>query len=401
MAKLSLKDLQLDQKKVLMRVDFNVPQDKDCTITDDTRIKATLPSIEYILDQGGKLILLSHLGRPKGKKDPKFSLKKVADRLSELLKKPVFFCEECIGEKAKAAVDKLNPGDVLLLENLRFHDEEEHQEAASGFAQQLASFGDVFVNEAFANSHRPHASIVMVPKYFKEKSAAGFLMEKEIDAFSKLLKSPKKPFYAIIGGAKVSSKLGMIKALLNKTDAILIGGAMAYTFLKASGFAVGNSLVEEEFIEEAKQILKLSENKKGAAIFLPVDHLASSDLSGNGKEFFCSSKEGIPEGFYGVDIGPLTIHLFTEELKKSKTVFWNGSLGIFEVPKFANGTISIAKVLASLKTESIVGGGDSIAALNTAQVADKIYHVSTGGGSGLEFLEYGILPGIEVLTEKT
>lgn len=398
MGKLFLKGLELVGKRVLMRVDFNVPQDQNRDITDDTRIKATLPSIRYVLENQGKLILLSHLGRPKGKKDLKFSLRKIALRLSELLKKPVSFCEDCIGEKAQLAVDRLNPGDVLLLENLRFYDEEEHPKTNSSFAKNLASLGDVFVNEAFSNSHRPHASIVLLPKYFKGKAAAGFLMEKEIKALSDLISTKKRPFYAIIGGAKVSNKLEMIKSLAKKADVILIGGGMAYTFLKAEGFLVGSSLVEENLVSEAKNILENAKNKQGATIFLPIDHLASDDLKGNGKTLICSQDDGIPAGYYGVDIGPSTISFFSDQLKNSKTVFWNGPLGIFEVPKFAKGTMSIAKVLASLKIDSFVGGGDSIAAINQAGVRDKIYHISTGGGASLEYLENGTLPGIEALS---
>jgi len=399
-SKLGLKDLLIKDKNVLMRVDFNVPQDENGNITDDTRIQATLPSINFILKNGGKLILMSHLGNPKGKSDPKYSLIKVRDRLRELLNKPVLFCKDCIGNEAQEKVKSLKSGEVLLLENLRFHEAEENPEKDLKFAKEIANFGDVFINDAFGASHRKHSSIVEVPKFFPSTAAAGFLMDKEIEFLGQALSNPKKPFYAIIGGSKVSSKLGIIKTLLKKADAILIGGAMAYTFLKAKGLNIGKSLVEDELIDEAKSILKEA-NKKGVKIFLPIDHLITNDLKGNGTLLNCTSKEGIPESYYGVDIGLGTIKLFSDELKNGATVIWNGPLGIFEIPSFSKGTFAVAKILSSLKNAlTIVGGGDSIAALKESGVIDKISHASTGGGASLEYLEYGTLPGIEVLTVK-
>lgn len=398
--KLGLKDLFVKDKNVLMRVDFNVPQDENGNITDDTRIQATLPSINFILKNGGKLILMSHLGNPKGKIDPKYSLIKVRDRLAELLKQPVLFCKDCIGEEAQENVKALKSGEILLLENLRFHEAEENPEKDLKFAKELGRFGDVFVNDAFGTAHRKHSSVVEVPKFFPACAAAGFLMEKEIKFLGEALSNPKKPFYAIIGGSKVSSKLGIIKSLLKKADTIFIGGAMAYTFLKATGFKIGKSLVEDDLMDEAKRILEEG-NSNGVKIILPLDHLISNDLKGNGIIATCTAKDGIPDDYYGVDIGPLTINLFNEELKNGATVLWNGPLGIFEIHQFSKGTFAVAEILARLPNAlTIVGGGDSIAAIEESGVIDKISHASTGGGASLEFLEHGTLPGIEALTIK-
>ncbi len=399
MVKLSLQDFSVTQKKVLMRVDFNVPQDKKGMITDDTRIREALPSIRYILKQDGKLILMSHLGKPKGKFDPAFSLKPIAEHLSKLLNKPVIFADDCVGAKTKQAVDSLKAGEILLLENLRFHKAEEDPMSDPSFAKELSSFGEVFVMDAFANAHRRHSSIVCVPKYFPNKSAAGFLIEKEINFLGKALKNPKRPFFAVIGGAKVSGKLGIIKALLTKVDAVFIGGAMAYTFLKAQGFKIGKSLFEDHLIEEALLILE-DAKAKNIKIFLPIDHVITKDLSGKEEVLTVDTEIGIPDGFYGVDIGPKTIQLFSEELKKAATLLWNGPLGIFEVSNFSKGTAAIGKVFGSLKCMTIVGGGDSVAALQKLNLIDKISHVSTGGGASLEYLEFGSLPGIDVLSDK-
>lgn len=399
MTKLSLKDLDLKDKKVLMRVDFNVPQDALGVITDDTRIRATLPSINYILDHGGKLILMSHLGKPKGNQDAKFSLAPVATRISELLKKPVHMCKDCIGGEVQAAVDSLKANEVILLENLRFHQAEENPEMDLSFAKTLSSYGDLFINDAFGTAHRSHSSTVEVAKYFPGKAAAGFLMEKEIQFLGNALLNPERPFYAIIGGAKISSKLGIIESLLNKADAIFVGGGMAYTFLKAQGFSIGNSICENDLIEKAKHILEISKSQK-VDVILPVDHLITNDLKGSGTIKVILAKDGIPDGFYGVDIGPATIKLFSEKLKSASTVLWNGPLGIFENEKFSHGTCAIAEILSELKGTTIVGGGDSIAALQATGVSDKISHVSTGGGASLEYIEYGTLPGIEVLSDK-
>ncbi len=395
-SKLGLKDLLIKDKCVLMRVDFNVPQDENGNITDDTRIQATLPSINFILENGGKLILMSHLGNPKGKSDPKYSLINVRNRLSELLNKPVLFCN--IGNEAQEKVKALKSGEVLLLENLRFHEAEEHPEKDLKFANEIAILGDVFVNDAFGAAHRKHSSIVEVPKFFPSKAAAGFLMEKEIEFLGQALQNPKKPFYAIIGGSKVSSKLGIIKTLLKKADAIFIGGAMAYTFLKAKGLNVGKSLVEDELIVEALSIFEEAITR-GVKIFLPIDHLITTDLKGHGVLSNCTSEEGIPQDYYGVDIGPATLKLFCDELKNGATVLWNGPLGVFEIPQFSKGTFAVAKILASLKNAlTIVGGGDSIAALKESGLSENVSHASTGGGAALEYLEYGTLPGIEALT---
>lgn len=397
--KLSLKDLKLKDKKVLMRVDFNVPQDTNGNITDDTRIVATLPSIKFVLEHGGKLILMSHLGKPKSKSDSKFSLSPIAKRLGELLNKPVLMCSDCIGAEVLEQSNSLKSGDVMLLENLRYHRAEEHPEEDLIFAKNLSLLGDIFVNDAFGTAHRAHSSTVMVAKYFPERSAAGFLMEKEISYLGNALLNPKRPFYAIIGGSKISTKLGVIKSLLKKADVIFVGGGMAYTFLKAQGFSIGSSICEDDLLEEAKNILEMCKSSK-KEIFLPVDHLISNDLKGLKEIKVCDVKSGIPAGFYGVDIGPKTIKLFSEKLKSASTILWNGPLGIFEVEPFSKGTISIAKTISSLDATTIVGGGDSIAALQVAGVKDKISHVSTGGGASLEYIEHRALPGIDVLTEK-
>lgn len=399
MGKLSLQDLELEDKKVLMRVDFNVPQDKGGMITDDTRIREVLPSIRYILSKGAKLILMSHLGKPKGQFNSSLSLKPIAEHLSKILHHPVMFSDDCIGDKTKKMADSLHSGEILLLENLRFHKAEEDPKSDPAFAKELSKLGDVFVDDAFGNAHRKHSSNVEVPKYFPDKSAAGFLMEKEIKFLGGALTNPKRPFFAIIGGAKVSSKLGIIKALLNKVDAIFIGGAMAYTFLKARGLKIGSSLVENDLILEAKSVLDEGK-KRNIPIYLPVDHLITKDLNGNESSSIVDAADGIPDQFYGVDIGPKTMALYSNELKKAATIVWNGPLGIFEVTAFSKGTSAIANIIASLKCMSIVGGGDSIAALQKLNLADKISHVSTGGGASLEYLEYGTLPGIDVLSDK-
>lgn len=398
MTKLSLKDLELKDKKVLMRVDFNVPFDASGAISDDTRIKATLPSIHYILDKGAKLILMSHLGKPKGK-DSKFSLAPIQKRLSELLKKPVLMADDCVGKAVEQTVNSLKNGDILLLENLRFYEAEEKPEKDLSFAKSLSLLGDIFVNDAFGTAHRAHSSTAVVANYFPGKSAVGFLMEKEIQFLGDALLNPKRPFYAIVGGAKISSKLGIIESLLKKADAIFIGGAMAYTFLKAEGYSIGSSLFESDLIEKAKAILEIS-RLENMEILLPVDHVITNALDGRGNVSVCSVKNGIPDGFYGVDIGPETVKLFTEKLKNAATVLWNGPLGIFENEEFSKGTTSIAKIIASLNATTIVGGGDSVAALQLTGLINKISHVSTGGGASLEYIEYGRLPGIDVLSDK-
>lgn len=396
--KLTLKDLNITDKKILMRVDFNVPLDKMRGITDDTRIRASLPSIEYVLEQGGSLILMSHLGRPDGKKMAEFSLAPCAKQLSELLKKSVQMAPDCIGRDVEAITEKLRPGQIILLENLRFHKGEEYPNQEPDFAKQLAKLGNAYVDDAFATAHRAHASTYEVPKFFPDRAAAGFLMEREIEFLSKLVLNPQRPFYAIIGGAKISSKMGILKALLKKVDILLIGGAMAYTFLKAQGISIGDSLFEPEFLEEAKNILNDSLSK-GTKLLLPIDHVIVQNFEEDASIRIVDNKQGIPTGFKGVDIGPRTIQEFFAALNKASTIFWNGPMGVFEVPKFATGTTAIAEILANSNATTVVGGGDSISALNKAGVTDKITHISTGGGAALEFIEFGTLPGIEALSD--
>lgn len=393
MAELTIKDLDFNNKTVLMRADFNVPQDASLNITDDTRIRATLPTIKYILGQGvKKLVLISHLGRPDGKVVVKFSLKPVALRLKELLTEDVLFLNDCVGDNIKREIDS-SKGRVVLLENLRFHPEEEANDA--NFSKQLASLGDVFVNDAFGTAHRAHASTEGVTHYLK--SAAGFLLEKEIQYLGSAVENPARPFMVILGGAKVSDKIGMIEHLLPKADAIIVGGGMAYTFLKAEGKAIGNSKLEKEKLDLAKSILEQAKELK-KDILLPVDNLVVEAIDPNAKSEIVG--EDIPDGKIAVDIGPETIKLFEDKLRSAKTIVWNGPLGIFEVTAFSQGTEEIAKFIANLKCVSIIGGGDTAAAIAKFKLEDKMTHISTGGGASLEFLEGKTLPGVAALTEK-
>ncbi len=382
--KLSLKDLSIRGKRVLMRVDFNVPIEKG-KITDDSRIKAALPSIEYVLKQGGSLILMSHLGRPKGK-EADLTLAPCAKRLSDLLKKPVQMASDCVGPEVEKMASELQPGQVLLLENLRFHPEEEKPE--NGFVQKLAKLGDCYVNDAFGTAHRAHASTAVIAKFFPGKSAMGFLMEKEVDELAPLLKKAERPFYAIIGGAKISTKIGVIKKLLDLVDALFIGGGMTYTFLRAQGIPIGDSLNEE------------AEVVRSPKIHLPVDIVIADSFSNDAKHKVVSIKEGIPAGWQGMDIGPETVKKWGEELKTASTIFWNGPVGVFEMPNFAEGTRGIAEILAKAHAKTIVGGGDSVAAVQQMGLGKKMTHLSTGGGASLEFLEFGHLPGIDALSDK-
>lgn len=395
--KLSLTDLPLKGKKALIRVDFNVPLDKSGAITDMTRIEASIPTIQYVLNKGGSVILMSHLGRPKGKPAPEFSLAPCVKPLEKLLGVPVQFAKDCVGPEAEKMAEALKPGQVLLLENLRFHRGEEHPEDEPQFAKQLASLGDVYIDDAFGTAHRAHASTFTVPHRFPGHAAAGLLLQREMEFFEPLLFKPARPFYAIIGGAKISTKIGVLKALLKKVDGLLIGGAMAYTFFKAKGIPIGSSLCEDDLVPQAKKILEEVEHAH-VKLLLPVDTVVADRIALDARTHVVMTTEGIPSGEMGVDIGPQTIKLFVDSLRGAKTVFWNGPVGVFEVPQFAEGTKAIAKALTTLDALTVVGGGDSVAALHTVGDASRISHVSTGGGAALELIEYGTLPGIEALS---
>ena len=389
--KRTIKDLlPLTGKRVLMRVDFNVPLDKSGAITDDTRISAALPTIKYALEHGASLVLMSHLGRPKGV-DPAQSLKPAAARLSELLGKPVVFAADCVGAAVEAQAAALKPGEVMLLENLRFHKEEEKNDP--DFAKQLARLGDVYVCDAFGSAHRAHASVEAVAHFLP--AAAGFLMEKEINFISKVLLSPERPLVAILGGAKISDKLPVIQNLLPKVDRLLIGGGMANTFLKAKGYELGDSLVENDAVAMAKQILETSGDK----LVLPVD-VVVADKFANDANTATVGVDTIRPGWRALDIGPQTAAIYAEIIAGAKMIVWNGPMGVFEMPKFAAGTTAVAKAVAASGAISVIGGGDSVAAVEQAGVADKITHISTGGGASLEFLEGKTLPGVAALTDK-
>jgi len=404
MKKLTIRDLDLAHKHVFMRVDFNVPlSDDGREITDDTRIRETLPTLEYALRHKAKLILASHLGRPKGKPTPKYSLRPLVDRLRMLLdhhlgeQVNVAFSPNCVGELATELSRQLESGQVLLLENLRFHPQEEANDPK--FAAELASLCEIYVNDAFGSAHRAHASTEGIT-HFVKKSAAGLLMEKELTWMSKALDEPAKPFVAILGGAKVSDKIDVIDNLLSKVDSILIGGGMAYTFLKAKGQEVGKSLLEADKIEVAKDALAKAE-EKGGRFLLPVDHVLADKFAADAKTQIFEGDGPFPSEWMGLDIGPKTIALFSKEIADASTIVWNGPMGVFEMPAFAAGTKKIAKaVAANQDAVSIVGGGDSVSAVKQAGVADKITHISTGGGASLEFLEGKKLPGVEALTDK-
>ncbi|MBI5778289.1 MAG: phosphoglycerate kinase [Planctomycetes bacterium] len=392
MPKLTVKDMQLAGQRVLVRVDYNVPTDNQGNITDDTRIRATLPTLNYILDNQGKIVLMTHLGRPKGW-DEKLKLDKVAARLSELLKRPVKKMDDSIGSLVEKTVSNMAEGEVVLLENLRFYPEEEANN--DKFAKKLALLGDLYIDDAFACSHRAHASIVGVTKYLK--SGAGLLLAREIEYLDKLTESPAAPYVAILGGAKVSDKITVIENLLNKVNTILIGGGMAYTFLKAQGKSIGSSKLDQDHIETASKILTHAK-KKNVEIVLPADHLVTDNVDNKGR--IKIETNDISDGFSGVDIGPATIKLFTSKLPNAQTIIWNGPLGIFEKDKFSEGTRSIATTLAGLKSTRVIGGGETVAAVDKFKVADKMSHISTGGGAFLEFMEGKELPGIAALTNK-
>jgi phosphoglycerate kinase len=399
MPKLSIEDLPLKDKTVLMRVDFNVPLNEKGEITDDTRIKACLPSIQYILDNGAKLILMSHLGRPKGKVSDKLSLTPCAIRLSKLLDHPVKMAKDSIGDATIKTAKSLQKGEILLLENLRFYEAEEKPEKDPTFAKTLAQLGDVFINDAFGTAHRKHASTYEITKYFPNKSAAGFLLKKEIEFLGDLISNPKRPFFAIIGGAKISSKLGVIKNLLSKVDGIFITGGMAYTFFKAQGINIGDSICEDNQLDNVKDIVKTAE-EKNIPLYLPEDIVIADKFSNDANIKIVPSNEDIPEGWQGMDTGPKTIEKWKGYLKKAASIFWNGPFGVFEYPNFAKGTNDIAQFLSSTDAITIIGGGDSLAAINALNIGDKFSHLSTGGGASLEYIEYGKLPGIEALGDK-
>lgn len=396
---LTLEDLDVKGKKVLVRVDFNVPLNDQGKITDDTRIRASLPTIEYILSHGGSVILMSHLGRPKGKKDPAFSLKPCAEHLAKLLKKPVKLAPDCIGKKVKSLIDALKPGEVLLLENLRFHSAEEKPEEDPSFAKQLAELGDLYVNDAFGTAHRAHSSTATIAKYFPGMSAAGFLLQKEIEFLGSHFSHPKHPFYAIIGGAKVSSKLGVLNSLLSKVDALFIGGGMAYTFFKAQGIKIGKSICEDELLEEARKFLQTAKSKK-IPIYFPEEIVIADAFDKEAKHKTIAVKDGIPSGWQGMDVGPKTISTWTHTLQNAQMIFWNGPLGVFEFPAFAKGTNAMAEALSKTRAITVIGGGDSVAAINQLGIGDKFSHISTGGGATLEYIEQGHLPGIDALSKK-
>jgi phosphoglycerate kinase len=397
MNKKTVRDISFEGKRALIRVDFNVPLE-DGRITDDTRIRMALPTLKYIIDAGGRLILTSHLGRPKGERVASMSLKPVSERLSELLEKPVQFADDCMGEEVRQKVAALQNGDVLLLENVRFHADEDSKDKAvcRAFAEQLAEWGDVFVNDAFGSSHRAHASVAGVTEFI-EDSVAGFLLETEIEYLANATTNPERPFVAILGGAKVSDKIGVISNLVGKVDALLIGGAMAYTLMAAKGEEVGNSLIEEDKLDEASEILIDMEESKTLTFLLPKDHIVAEKLA-EGVDWEQVSE--IPDGKMGLDIGEQTRAAFAEWIGKAKTVVWNGPMGVFETPPFEKGTEAVAKALAESECVSIVGGGDSVAALKKLGFEDRISHISTGGGASLELLEGKELPGLTSLSDR-
>lgn len=395
MNKKTVKDIDVRGKKVLVRCDFNVPLNKETgEITDNRRIVSALPTIKYLIEHNAKIILCSHLGRPKGEINPQYSLKPIAEELSKLLGKEVKLAKDVIGEDAKKLTSEMKEGEIVLLENVRFHKEEEAND--SEFSKKLASFAQVYVNDAFGTAHRAHSSTAGVADYLP--AVSGFLIEKELEFLGGALENPKRPFVAILGGAKVSDKIGVIENLLDKVDTLIIGGGMAYTFLKAKGLNIGTSLCEEDKLDLARDILKKAKEKK-VELLLPIDNKVAKECSENAESMEVSS-EKIPEGYMGLDIGTRTIEQFKKALENAKTVVWNGPLGVFEFDKFAVGTNEIAKILSNLDAITIIGGGDSAAAIQKLGISDKMTHISTGGGASLEFLEGKTLPGIACLQDK-
>lgn len=394
MSKKTVKDIDLKGKKVLVRCDFNVPMDENQNITDNTRIVAALPTIKYLLENNCAIILCSHLGRPKGEFKPEFSLKPVAKELSKLLNKEVIMAEDVIGEDAKKKAENLKQDEIMLLENVRFHREETDNDPE--FAKKLAEFAEIYVNDAFGTAHRAHASTAGVAAYLP--AVSGFLIEKELKFLGNAVNNPERPFVAILGGAKVSDKIGVIDSLLNKVDTLMIGGGMAYTFFKAQGYEVGNSICELDKLDLAKEAMAKAK-EKGVKLMLPVDTKVGKEFKPDTESKTVAWTE-IPEGWEGFDIGEKTIEIFKDELETAKTVIWNGPLGLFEFDQFAIGTNAIAKELSEIDATTIIGGGDSAAAVEKAGLADKMTHISTGGGASLEFLEGKKLPGIECLLDK-
>ena len=393
MALRTIQSADLSGKTILVRVDFNVPI-KEGVVGDDTRIRAALPTLEHLLAQkGSRLVLMSHLGRPKGGADPAFSLAPVAARLAELIGRPVQQASDVIGDAVEKELDDLESGAILMLENVRFYKEETANDP--GFAEKLAKLGDVYVNDAFGSAHRAHASTEGIAKFLP--SYAGFLLEKEVRFFQPVVTNPDKPFVAVIGGAKVSSKIGVLETLLPNCSALIIGGGMAYTFLKVMGHTVGSSLLEEDYLDTAKSLIDQAK-EKGVELLLPLDHIVASEFSENAKPEAVDSLD-IPDGKMGMDIGPKTVAKFKEVIGGAKTVLWNGPMGVFEFDNFAGGTLEVAKAIAECQGTSIVGGGDSVAAANKFQLSERMSHVSTGGGASLEFLEGKVLPGIAALEE--
>jgi len=397
MKKLSIRDCDVKGKRVLTRVDFNVPLDSDKNITDDTRIVESLPTIRDIVGRGGRLILMSHLGRPRGKRDPELSLTPVAYRLAELVDTPLRFATDCIGGEVKDKADSLADGEILMLENLRFHPGEEGNDPR--FAEELAAVADIYVNDAFGTAHRAHASTAGVADFI-ETRAAGFLMEKELKALGEALNTPKRPFVAVLGGAKIEGKINLIKSLLGKVDVLLVGGGMMYTFFKSTGLEIGRSIVSDKYLAMCKDVLDKTK-ESSSRLLLPVDTIIAEDIDDAAPTREVSTAD-IPEDWLGVDIGPKTVNLFKAAIAEAGTVFWNGPMGIFEKPNFAEGTRAIARAVADATargTVTIVGGGDSVAAISLMGIADRFTHISTGGGASLEFMEGQALPGVEALCD--
>ncbi|MBQ7950720.1 MAG: phosphoglycerate kinase [Clostridia bacterium] len=392
--KKTIEDIQVAGKKVLVRCDFNVPLDENKNITDENRINGALPTIKYLMGQGAKVILCSHMGRPKGEFNMKYSLAPVTKRLSEILGKEVKLAEDVIGDSAKALVADMKDGDVICLENVRFHKEEEKNDPE--FSKALASLAEVYVNDAFGTAHRAHASTAGVADYLP--AVCGYLIQKEIDIMGKALSNPERPFVAILGGAKVSDKIGVINNLIEKVDSLIIGGGMAYTFLKAQGYEIGKSICENDKLDLAKELLAKAE-AKGVKMYLPVDTVVADGFS-NDANFKTVDSKAIPADWEGLDIGANTIALFSDVVKNAKTVIWNGPMGVFEMSNFAKGTIAVAEAIAASDSISIIGGGDSAAAVEQFGFGDKVTHISTGGGASLEFLEGIVLPGIDCLNDK-